>query len=366
MAGKNYYDILGVKKDAGIDEIKKAFRTLAKKYHPDRNPGNKASEEKFKEINEAYDVVSDPDKRRKYDELSAARASGFSGFEDLFGRGARGGGGRRTSFKFDDLGSFRDLFGSFFDPGEGFARDSGGAQPRRGEDREFTLTVPFDVAMKGGKSTVKVPRIEECGECGGTGSAPGASREPCPACGGAGVMQFSQGAFAFNRQCPYCSGTGQKTSAPCGACGGRSRVETTKTVSVKIPRGINEGAKIRLAGLGDVGAGGAPDGDLILKVAIGAHETFTRKGTDVVSEVSIRISDALLGTKIDVATYWGTASLKIPAGIRDGSVLRLKGMGVQKDDGTKGDHHVTVRIEIPETLTADQKKAVQKLREAGL
>ncbi len=369
MSRKDYYDLLSVKKDASIEEIKKAFRTLAKKYHPDRNPGDKASEEKFKEINEAYDVLSDPEKRKKYDDLSAARAAGFSGFEDLFGRGFKGRGagkGGPKTFSFDEFGSFRDLFGSFFDPGEGFARDSGGQGSRRGEDRELALTVPFDVAMKGGKSNIRIPRMEECSTCRGTGSEAGAASESCPACGGAGVMQFSQGTFAFNRQCPYCNGTGRRTGSPCGTCGGQGRVEKTKSVSVKIPAGISEDARIRLAGLGDKGSGGAPDGDLILKIHIGGHQTFSRDRTDVLSEVAVRISDALLGGSVKVPTYWGEADLKIPAGVRDGSVLRLRGMGAKKDDGTKGDHNVTVKIEIPRTLSAEQKQAVEKLREAGL
>jgi molecular chaperone DnaJ len=361
---KNYYDTLGVKKDASEGEIKKAFRQLAKKYHPDRNAGDKAAEERFKEVNEAYDTLSDSSKRKKYDDLEQARASGFSGFEDLFRGAGRGGGGR--AFSFDDFGSFRDIFGSFFDPGEGFARQPSGTQPRRGDDREYTLTVPFEVAMKGGKSTVRLRRDEACETCGGTGAAPGATAQACPNCGGTGTMQFSQGAFAFNRQCPYCHGTGNRTTSPCAACAGQGRVEKPRTLSVNIPPGVNNESKIRLAGQGDRGVGGAAAGDLILKIRIGPHTEFARRGSNVTSEVHLNLTDAILGTTRDVPTFWGPASLRIPPGVQPGSTLRLAGMGVQRPDGTKGDHLVTLRVTIPKDLSPEQKKLVEELKEGGL
>ena len=363
---KKYYDILGVSKSATADEVKKAYRSLAKKFHPDRNPGDKAAEERFKEVNEAYETLSDAKKRQRYDSLEEARARGFTGTEGLFGGG--GGGGRGPSgFRFDDLGAFRDLFGSFFDPGAaGFGPGGSAAGPARGQDRTFSIEVPFDVALKGGSSSLRLPREEPCAACGGTGAAPGSDPKPCPGCGGRGQIQFQQGTFAFTRPCPECFGRGVRVTARCTACAGRGRAEVRRTIQVKIPKGIQDGARIRVRGEGDPGSGGGPPGDLYLQVRLLAHAGFRRSGMDLESDLVVPFSTAVLGGSVEIRTFWGTASVRIPPGTSPGQTLRLKGQGVKSEDGSRGDHRVRVGVEVPPKLTEEQRSAVEALRKAGL
>jgi len=375
---KNYYDTLGVSKSASQDEIKKAYRSLAKKYHPDRNKDNPEAETKFKEVNEAYETLGDAEKRKKYDSLEDARARGFSGFDgvfgDLFGGGAgRGrGAGRRPgkqSFRFEDLGDFRDLFGNFFDPGAATGFAGGGpsrASPARGENRSFTIEVPFEVAMKGGTSSVRVPREETCPACGGSGASPGSQPEPCDHCGGSGTIHIQQGTFAFTRPCPACFGRGVRITQPCTACGGAGRRKVRRTLKVKIPKGVKNGARIRLRGQGDPGTAGAPPGDLILTVRILPHRGFRREGLDLHGELFVPFSTAALGGEVELQTFWGTASVKIPPGTASGKQLRLKGQGVQDEKGRRGDHRVTVRVEVPSRMDEKQKQAVEALKKAGL
>ncbi|MHC4599599.1 MAG: molecular chaperone DnaJ [Planctomycetota bacterium] len=372
---KNYYDILGVEKNATKDEIKKAYRNLAKKFHPDRNKGDKTAEERFKEINEAYETLSDEKKKGQYDSLQEARARGFSGFDgvfgDLFGGGRGGGGKRGQPFRFEDLGSFRDLFGSFFDPGGASGLGGGGAGGPRtsqaaGRDRTFSIEVPFEVAMRGGKSSIRVPREDTCAACGGSGARPGSNPETCDSCQGRGQIQIQQGTFAFNRPCPACFGRGVKVTQPCPSCAGSGRTETSRTLEVKIPKGVKTGAKIRLRGEGDPGAGGAPPGDLFLELRVLPHPGFCRDGLDIHADLVVDFSTAVLGGKAVVRTFWGEGAVSIPPGSPSGRQLRLRGQGVTREDETRGDHIVTLRVRVPETLTAEQKEAMEALKKAGL
>jgi len=376
---KDYWEILGVPKTASKDEIKKAFRTLAKKYHPDQNPGDPSAEERFKEINEAYQTLSDDEKRARYDALRDARERGYGGFEgmrgfeDLFrqgGRartGARSRGERRTS-AFDDLGSFRDLFGSLFDPGGSFGYEGQGPQSSmtRGRDRTFTIEVPFDVAVKGGTSSIRLPRGQPCDACGGSGADPSSPPEPCGSCGGTGRIQFAQGTFAFARPCPACFGKGTTISKPCGTCGGSGQRETPRTLQVKIPPGIKDGAAIRLRGEGDPGTGGGPPGDLFLRVKVLPHPELRFQGRDLPSEETVPLSTLALGGFVEVKTTWGSVRLRIPPGTSPGAVLRLRGQGPARKDGTRGDHLVTVKAALPASLSDEQRRLFETLRASGL
>jgi molecular chaperone DnaJ len=369
---KNYYNILGVEKSATREEIKKAYRDLAKKFHPDRNKGNKAAEERFKEINEAYETLSDEKKRRQYDSLEEARARGFTGYDGIFGDLFGGQGARRgpqsTSGRFDNLGSFRDLFGSFFDPGasSGFGGRGGRDVPTQGRDRTFAIEVPFPVAMKGSTSSVKVPREEACATCNGSGAQPGSNPETCPNCRGAGQIQIQQGTFAFTRPCPACFGRGVHVTHPCTTCGGKGRREVPRTLRVKIPRGIKDGARVRLKGEGDPGVAGGPPGDLFLQIRVLPDRQFRREGLHLHSDLFVNFSTAVLGGSAAVQTFWGTGRLTIPPGVASGTQLRLKGQGVKDEEGRRGDHFVTVRVQIPNRLDETQRRAVENLKKAGL
>jgi molecular chaperone DnaJ len=376
---KDYWEILGVPKNASKDEIKKAFRTLAKKYHPDQNPGDASAEERFKEINEAYQTLSDDEKRARYDAMRNARERGFGGFEgmrgfeDLFrqGGGAKasaGGRGGRQNFSFENLGSFRDLFGSLFDPGGSFGYEGYGQQSTmtRGRDRTFTIEVPFEVAVKGGTSSIRLPRGQTCDACGGSGADPSTPPEPCASCGGTGRIQFAQGTFAFARPCPACFGRGTKISKPCGVCGGSGQRETPRTLQVKIPQGVKDGAAIRLRGEGDPGAGGGPPGDLFLRLKILPPPGLKFQGRDLASEETVPLSTLALGGSLEVKTTRGSVKLKIPPGTQPGAVLRLRGQGAAKEDGTPGDHLVTLKASLPASLSDEQRALFERLRASGL
>ena len=370
MAQKDYYEILGVSENAGDQEIKKAYRRLAKKYHPDSNPNNKMAEERFKEISEAHDVLSNPQKRQQYDQLRRMGQSGFTGFEgpegargfeDLF----RGRGGQGRSFRFEDLGSLGDLgdlFSNVFDMGETTRRRRWG--PQKGADLYAEVEIPFDLAISGGKTPIQLKKEDACSACGGTGAQPGTSTSTCPQCGGSGMVSFSQGGFAVSRPCPRCLGRGKIITQPCSACGGRGQTLASKKILINVPSGIGDGAQLRLRGQGQPGIAGGPSGDLIVKISVGRHRFFERKGKDVYCKVPINIAQAMLGTKIRVRTIDGKVNLKIPPGTQSGTKFRLSGRGIQAN-GSKGDQYVEVVVEIPKDLTQEQKRLMEEFAKQG-
>jgi len=377
MARKDYYQVLGVGESATAEEIKKAYRRLAKKHHPDSNAGDPKAAERFKDINEANEVLSDPKKRKQYVDMRHFASSGYGGggqyqgydLNDLLGQFARGGG--RTgpgqgqgaqSFTFEDLGglgSFGDIFSSIFDRGGRFRQQRYGPQP--GEDLYAEVEVPFEVAVKGGKTMIGVSRNDACSRCRGTGAEPGSKVTKCPQCGGAGMISVSQGGFAVSRPCPRCYGRGEIVSEPCSACAGTGQVAGVKKLSVKIPKGIDDGAKIRLRGQGQPGTSGGPPGDLVIKVNVLGDRFFRRVGANVYCDVKVNLAQALLGSKIRVRTLADKkALLKIPPGTQPGTTFRLKGLGA--DIGGKvGDQLVTVNVEIPAKLDPESQQLVGRL-----
>ncbi len=367
MPEKDYYSVLGVSETADTDEIRKTFRRLAKKYHPDANKGDKDAEKRFKEISEAYDVLSDSDKRAQYDQLKKAREMGFGaagGFDPSVFR--RGGGGGATTFTFEDLGDLGDLFGNIFGSQMRYSADGGKTyRPQKGEELVFSVDIPFDLAIQGGKTTITVPRSENCSRCGGSGAEPGTKPTTCPSCKGRGSTSVSQGAFAFSRPCPQCLGRGTINSNPCRDCRGSGAVRKTRKITVNIPRGINDGAKIRLTGQGEAGVAGGPPGDLFLLVHVAPHSQFERRGNDVYSTVTIDMVDAALGTKVPVNTLDGTVTLTVPPGTQPGAKLRLRGKGVKTASGAQGHHYVTIEVSVPRDLSPKQKELLAQLKKSG-
>ena len=364
MPGKDYYEILGVKRDASGDEIKKAFRRLARKYHPDRNKGDKNAEARFKEINEAHNVLINKDKRAQYDRFGEARARGFtgSGFWDESVRGR--GGAEGSTFSWEDIGDLGNIFSQFFRRESPFGTRRG-VEPRRGEDIEVAVEVPFDLAVRGGRMKISVPGVFTCKSCGGSGAEPGTKSEPCPVCGGSGNTQTLQGAFAFSRPCPRCYGRGQVITTPCRTCGGSGQKQAARRYQVKIPRGVQDGQKIRLAGQGHPGTAGAASGDLLVEVHVQEHVEFERKGNDVYGEATINMVQAVLGTQVRVHTVGGDVRLRVPPGTQSGDRLRLRGRGVTSADGRTGDHYVAIRVSIPRNLTEEQKELLKKFGQAA-
>lgn len=366
MAEKNYYKTLGVSEDASDEEIRKAYRKLAKKYHPDRNEGSEAAQDKFKEISEAYRVLSDPEKREKYDRLRQAHRQGGAGFsfEDLFGgeqsKSSRS--SRRTKGAEFDGGGLGDLFSNIFGGGGGAGQEY--SSPQRGHDVHSRVTISFEKAARGGKVSVKIPRQSECVRCGGTGAAPGSQVDICPQCGGRGKVSTSGGGFSRTRSCPHCFGRGKIIQNPCAVCHGDGTVERQSTVEVDIPPGIEDGKKLRLRGMGEPGSAGGDDGDLILEVKVQEHPSFRREGLDVYSTVTIEMVNAALGTNVDAEIMDGTVNVKVPPGTQPGQKLRLQGRGLKDAQGRKGDHFVEVDVEIPERLTKEQKEILKKFKEA--
>ena len=361
MEQKDYYQILGVSPTASPEEIKKTYRGLAKQFHPDRRPGDKRAEERFKEIAQAYDVLGDAAKRRQYDQMKAAFSQGFrpeGGFDfggmdfdlgDIFRQAGRRGGARaRPGGRVDyedilGLGGLGDIFSQFVDQGSHFrqARYS----PQNGQDLHADLNITFDQAVKGGKARFTVRREEACGACGGSGAAPGSRPEPCPQCGGRGVITIVQGGFGVSRPCSRCMGKGMAIKQPCPRCRGRGSGPGTKTVVLRIPAGISSGDNLRARGMGESGPGGGPPGDFIVTVHAGPSPHFTRQGPDLYTRTSLDSSAAALGGTIRVRTLSGTATLKIPRGTQTGSVFKLKGQGVPRMRGKgRGDLYVTTEI----------------------
>ncbi len=364
MAQKDYYEILGVPEKASDDEIKKAYRRLAKKYHPDSNPNNKMAEEKFKEISEAYDVLSNTEKRKQYDQLRQMGQRGFAGaegFEDIFSR--RKGKGR--TFSFEDLGGFGDLgdlFSNIFDMGETTRRKRWG--PQKGADLYTEVEIPFDLAISGGKTAIELKKEEACSVCGGTGAKPGTPLSTCPECGGSGMISFAQGGFAVSRPCPRCLGRGKIISTPCPQCGGRGQTFARKRILFNIPAGINDGTQLRLRGQGQPGSGGGAPGDLIVKVNVGRHRFFDRRGQDVYCKVPINVAQAILGSKIRIRTIDGKVDLKIPPGTQSGTKFRLRRRGLEVN-GSRGDQYVEVIVEIPKKMSEKQKRLLGEFAKEG-
>ena len=351
MAKEDYYELLGVARNASEDEIKKSFRRLAMKYHPDRNRDNPQAEEQFKKIKEAYDVLSDAKKRSAYDQF------GHAGLEAGMGGGA--GGFSYTAENFSEI--FGDVFGDIF--GGGGSRKRGRAQ--RGADLRYNLEVTLEEAVSGTEVKIRVPTQISCTECNGSGAKKGTTPVTCTTCQGHGVVRMQQGFFAVQQTCPTCRGTGQQIKDPCRVCNGHGRVQETKTLSVKIPAGVDSGDRIRLGGEGEVGEGGGPAGDLYVQIAVREHPIFTRDGANLYCEVPISFPTACLGGDLEVPTLDGKVVLKIPAETQTGRLFRLRNKGVKPvRGGAQGDLLCRVRIETPIHLNREQLELIKKLDES--
>ena len=356
---RDYYEVLGIQKGASEDEIKKAYKKLARKYHPDMNPGDKEAEEKFKEVNEANEVLSDPEKKARYDQF------GFAGVDPNYGAGAGGAGGFGGGFDFGDLG---DIFGSFFGGGFGGGQRRNPNAPQRGESIRASVSVSFTDAAFGCEKSVTLERSEMCGTCKGNGCAPGTTPEVCPDCHGTGTVQVRRqtpmGVFASNGPCRKCGGTGRLIHQPCPDCRGGGTVRKRKTIQVTIPAGIDHGQTISLRGQGNAGKNGGPAGGLLITVMVQPHDLFRRDGVDVFCEAPITFTQAVLGAELEIPTIDGKVKYSIPEGTQTGTVFRLKGKGIPVLNGRgRGDQYVTVTIETPRNLNKEQKEALRKFSE---
>ncbi len=359
---RDYYEVLGVQKGCSEAELKTAYRKMAKKYHPDLNPDNKEAEEKFKEVNEAHEVLSDPEKRARYDQF------GHAGVDPNYGAGQPGGGYGGGFGGFGggvemDLG---DIFSSFFGGGRGFGGNQNPNAPRRGKDLSASVTISFFEAAKGCKRTVRINRNETCTECGGSGAAKGTQKQNCPDCGGSGQVRVNQrtpfGVFQSTKPCSRCGGTGKIIPTPCTACNGGGRVRVSKTVEVNIPAGIDDGQSICYRNLGDAGPNKGPAGDLNVTVRVQKDEMFKRDGFDVWCDVPLTYAQAVLGDEILVPTIDGQVKQTIPEGTQNGTVFRLKGKGLPVLQGKgRGDQYVRVSVEIPVKLSKQQKEQLRTL-----
>jgi molecular chaperone DnaJ len=352
VSKRDYYEVLGVAKSATDQEIKSAYRKLALKYHPDRNPGNKVAEDKFKEAAEAYAVLADADKRHLYDRfghagLGAAATGGqgfdptvFTGFEDILGG-------------LGDIFGFGDLFGG---------RRRGG--PLRGADLRYDLEISFEESANGTETSIQIPRQENCETCHGTGAAPGSKPQTCPQCQGRGQLRYQQGFFTVARTCGQCRGSGQVVSNPCPACRGAGRVQRERKLTVKIPAGIATGQRLRLAGEGEAGSGGGPTGDLYVVVHVQEHEFFQREGNDLYCEIPLNYPTVVLGGEITIPTLEGEESFKVPEGTQTGATFRLRGRGLPDVTGRggRGDLLIAVKVVTPKKLTREQKKLLEQLQ----
>jgi molecular chaperone DnaJ len=371
---KDFYATLGVSSSASQDEIKKAYRKLAKKYHPDANASDAKAGERFKEISEANNVLSDPARRKQYDEmrrLGAFDGGGFGGFgggRSARGAGARGGGATQginfEEFDIGGLGGLGDLFSSMFGGGE-TRQNARSRGPEKGQTVEASLDIPFRTAARGGKVPIELEVSEECNTCHGTGAAPGAQLKTCPECNGRGVISFGQGGFAVNRPCPVCLGKGQVPTEPCPTCHGSGEVRARRKVLVNVPPGVDTGSKIRLKGQGGKGNANGPPGDLVITFNVLPDKFYKRDGLDVIATVPLNIAQATLGTKISVKTLDGKkVALKIPPGTPSGKRFRVRGQGIQKAD-KKGDLIVEVSIQVPEKLSEEQERMMKEFAESG-
>ncbi len=347
MAKRDYYEVLGVSRDCGPDDLKKAFRQLALQHHPDRNPGDKSAEDKFKEINEAYSVLSDPEKRRQYDAYGHAgprgQGFGYEGFGDL------------------NFGGVEDILNDFF----GFGTIFGGRQRvRRGADLRYNMEIAFEEAAFGSEKEIVVPRTSACGECGGSGAKKGTRPERCPVCDGHGQVSVRQGFFTMSRPCGRCRGTGEFVRDPCPSCSGSGTVRERRSLKVKIPAGVDTGTRLKLRGEGDAVPGGGPSGDLYVVISVREHPFFVRDGENLLCEVPITFSEAALGREIEVPTLAGKKKLVIPPGTRSGQEFAMKGEGVAVLNGhRRGNLLVRVVIDVPKKLTKRQRELLLEFQE---
>ncbi len=363
----DFYQTLGVPKGASQDEVKKAFRKLARQHHPDKNPGNKAAEETFKQVSEAYETLSDPQKRKQYDEMSRLGAfgagpgaggfrpgaGGRQGFDpSMFGQGG-------AQFEMGDLG---DILGNLFGGAAGGAGRGRRRAAERGSDLQVEITVSFDDALHGVTARVPVDKSDTCDTCHGSGAKPGTTPKVCPECQGRGVVARNQGPFALSQACPRCHGQGSIIESPCPTCSGSGVQHKTRRYQVKVPAGVKDGSKIRIKGKGEAGLRGGPAGDLYVRVRVETDDLFERRGDNLVVEVPVTIAEAALGTSVKIPTPGGgRVSLKVPAGSQDGRTLRVRGKGMAKLKGGHGDLLVKLLVEVPTKLTKEQKQLFEKL-----
>ena len=349
MAKRDYYEVLGVNRDASEDDIKKAYRKLAMKHHPDRNPDNPKAEEQFKEAKEAYEILSDAGKRAAYDQY------GHAGVDPTMAAGAGGFRGGRP-----DFGDFSEAFGDIF--GDIFGGGRQRSNVYRGADLRYNLEITLEQAARGTETRIRIPTMEECATCHGSGAKPGTQPTTCPTCGGHGQVRMQQGFFSIQQTCPRCHGSGKIVESPCPTCHGAGRLKQHKTLSVKIPAGIDEGDRIRLAGEGEAGANGGPPGDLYVVIHLQAHPVFQRDHNDLHCEMPISFTTAALGGELEIPTLDGHARLKIPAETQSGKVFRLRGKGIRgvRSSGS-GDLLCHVVVETPVNLTPRQKELLQEL-----
>ena len=351
MAKRDYYEVLGVNKSASADQIKSAYRKLAVKFHPDKNKGDKGAEEKFKEASEAYHVLSNSERKQNYDNF------GHAAFEN-------GGGGRGGFGNFDFSNHFSDIFEDFF--GEGFG---GGRRSRRsnnrGSDLRYDLSISLEEAFSGKKQDIKFSTSEKCDTCSGSGSKPGHQAGACSMCGGHGQVRSSQGFFTVQQTCPQCAGAGEEITHPCSSCNGQGKKQSSKRLSVTIPKGVDDGTRIRLSGKGEAGSRGGSSGDLYLFINVNSHDLFKRSDENLFFECPVSIADAALGTSIEIPTIdGGKAKIKIPAGTQSGKQFRLRGKGMPYMRGNDfGDLYVQVTTEVPISLNKEQKELLEKFRE---
>ncbi|GJM06574.1 MAG: chaperone protein DnaJ [marine bacterium B5-7] len=350
MSKRDYYEILGVDKNADEATLKKAFRKLAMKYHPDRNPDDNTAEDKFKEVKEAYDMLSDPQKRQAYDQYGHAAADQMGGF----GGGGGGFGGGGFSDVFGDI--FNDMFGG---------RGGGGQQAQRGADLRYDMEVTLEQAVFGTEEKIRIPVTANCDTCSGSGAKPGTKPETCSDCKGHGQVHMQQGIFTVQQACPSCRGTGQRIKNPCTSCRGQGRVRKQKTLSVKIPAGVDDGDRVRLSGEGEAGGMGGPSGDLYVQIYVKKHAVFKREGNDLYCEVPITFTCASLGGEIVVPTLSGEVKLKIPTETQSGKLFRLRNKGVKSvRSGSVGDLLCRVMVETPIKLSTEQQKLLRQFQES--
>ena len=360
MAKRDYYEVLEVKRDADQDEIKKAYRKLAVKYHPDKNPGDKSAEEKFKELGEAYEAVSDPQKRAAYDQY------GHNAFDPRAraGRGGGGGGGFHDPFDIfrDVFGGGGNIFDEFF--GGGGQRNDP-TQAQRGNDLRFDLEISFEEAALGCEKEISVTKPDRCESCSGNGSEPGSKTRVCGTCNGRGQVITSRGIFSIAQTCPHCQGAGKVIEKPCRSCQGSGRKDKTSKITLRIPAGVDSGSRLRSSGNGESGLRGGPSGDLYVVLHLKAHEIFQRDGDDLLCEVPVSFIQAALGAEVQVPTLTDKATIKIPAGTQPNTMFRLRGKGVKNLQGYgHGDLHVRINVEVPTQLTHAQRSKLQEFAES--
>jgi molecular chaperone DnaJ len=347
---RDYYQVLGVHRNASETEIKKAYRKLALQFHPDKNPDNREAEDRFKELSEAYSVLSDGQQRATYDQFGHAGLGGGGGFSS-------GGFGNSP---FEDI--FGDIFGDLFGGRGGSRRGRG----RRGDDLRYNLSISFEEAAFGVETNIQIPRYQTCNSCGGSGAKPGSSPRTCPVCQGMGQVRYQQGFFSLTRPCPECGGEGQIIDQPCSDCGGQGRVKGKKTLSLKIPAGVETGSRLKLTGEGEPGLHGGPPGDLYVVITVKDHPLFQREGQNIICEIPISFPQAALGCEIEVPTLKEKVTIKVSAGTQSGKVVQLGGLGFPSLQGYgRGDQLVVLRIETPTRLTSRQKELLEEFAREG-